>query len=1074
MKNLNNSIQQFSRQTLVAIVLFLGFSQVLMALPISREAARTVAARFMDQRGMRISSRGPMKAPRQGGQAGAAYYVFNAEDNGGFVIVSGDDRTLPVLGYCDSGTFDEDHIADGLRWLLQTYTEQMEQLDTIEALNASDVPNAPKAPPSAPEGATIVPSLYDKSIEAPSGAVGGALGALGASVASASSVRHNVAPLLTTNWNQGDPYNLLCPNYYKEDGTQGGHSATGCVATAMAQVVAYYRWPAQLKRSIPGYRQTYNTTQGEKAVTLNTVPIHSVIDWDNILDNYDGSATEAQRQAIAQLMLWVGMTCKMNYGEQSSSGYSEGIDGLVNYFDFDDGTHVAKRDLYTAKSWNELIYNEIASGHPVPYGGQNSGGGHAFVLDGYDLDGLFHVNWGWGGMNNGYFRIDILDPNDNSGIGASPTPGGYNMGQDCIIGMRRPDGQKADESDTPQSRYKLTVNDWEVRGTNRFFANYINWSGVAATWNMGIGYVNDEGKLTPVGSYFTQQLNQGYYMGYEFVVRGLPQGTYHLVPISKRSTDREWRTHVSPDLHFVLVEVDASGEVVNMEIRPLASTLAMTALTFPGNHKRGDNQTVSAVFRNDGDDELFLEIHLLASRTQEKGADRCRTAIAVAPGQEADIALNFTPDATGTWNIWLATDGQGQNIVGQGTIEITEEGLTQNRNLRYASHTVTNRSNGVIYGNRMQGKVTILNQGDEPFDGRVRLWLFKLADNGYFYGAASVYQQLHIDPKRTAQAEYAFSNLDLDATYNMSILYAEGGDIQDGGLKQMGTTRPGIVYWQQNKTLAGMAPATQVNTPSGAVAIDLSSMGNTLGTVKPNNNPNTLYILADGADIPAGLEDRNVVVGRQAAHLSLTDGYSFISPITFQAAEASYSRTPQPGRPETIVLPFAVDNLPAAPQVLAFTQVTEQGEALFTPTLSMDYATPYLLLSDDDTPLTLTATDVTVTSTLDMPMAIGTDSHRFVGTTVTERVGQACHLADDGKSFVYAQAQTSVAPFRAYFTAPEGITTVPVVKLESTGISQPLDSPSTTACYDLQGRRVTTEPVRPGVYIKNHRVVIVK
>jgi len=1066
MEKLNNCVPLRSRQALVAIVLFLCFTQGLLALPVSRETARSVAARFMGQRGMRLASHAPMKAPRQGGQADAAYYVFNAEENGGFVIVSGDDRTAPVLGYCDSGTFDEDHIADGLRWLLQTYTDQMELLKATTAL------------PSGRANSPLV-ALPSGSADAPLATPGSVCGDVIAAPRPVASVRHNVAPLLTTTWNQGDPYNLLCPNFYREDGTQGGHSATGCVATAMAQVVAYYRWPAELKRSIPGYRQTYNTAQGEKTVTLSTVPIHSAIDWDNILDSYDGTANEAQRQAIAQLMLWVGMTCKMNYGESSSSGYSEGIDGLVNYFDFDDGTHVAKRDQYSAKSWNDLIYNEIASGHPVPYGGQNSGGGHAFVLDGYDLDGLFHVNWGWGGMNNGYFRIDILDPDDDSGIGASPTPGGYNMGQDAIIGMRRPDGQKADESDTPQSRYKLTVNDWEVRGNNRFFANYINWSGVSATWNMGIGYVGDDGKLKPVGSYFTQQLGQGFYVGYEFVVRGLPQGTYHLVPISKRSTDREWRTHVSPDLHFVLVDVDADGNVVRMEIRPLAGTLAMTALTFPGNHKRGDSQTVSAVFRNEGDDELFQEIHLLASRTQQKGDDRGRTAIAVEPGGEADIALNFTPDAAGTWNVWLATDGQGQHIVGQGTIEITEEGLTPNHHLRYVSHTVTNRSNGAIYGNRMQGKVTIMNQGDEPFDGRVRLWLFKLADNGYFYGAASMYQQMHIDPKKTAQADYAFSNLDLDATYNMSILYAEGGDIQDGGLKQMGTTRPGIVYWQQNKSIAGLAPATTVNTPTTAVAVDMSGMGSNVTAVRPNGNPNTLYILADGADIPDGLENRNVVVGQKAAELNLTDGYSFIAPYTFQAERATYTRTQTAGITETMVLPFAVSDIPDGAEALAFTQLTAADEALFAPTQHMEGGQPYLLAASSDEPLTFTATDVTVGTTLGASMAVGTATHRFVGTTVSDHPAAACHLNDGADSFVYARAQTVVKPFRAYFTAPDGVSSVAIALLEDTAVGAPTtDTPAAgtpgDALYDLQGRRVQGCTPRPGLYISGGRVVIVR
>ena len=114
-------------------------------------------------------------------------------------------------------------------------------------------------------------------------------------------------------------------------------------------------------------------------------------------------------------------------------------------------------------------------------------------LDGYDIEGLFHINWGWGGLDNGYFRIDVMAPDDNSGIGASSTPDGYNMGQDAIIGLRLPDDVQAE---TQQPR--LTVNDWEIRRGNTFFANYVNWAGFTATWDMGIGYVDETGTLVPV------------------------------------------------------------------------------------------------------------------------------------------------------------------------------------------------------------------------------------------------------------------------------------------------------------------------------------------------------------------------------------------------------------------------------------------------------------------------------------------------------------------------------------------------------------------------------------------------
>ena len=1014
---------------------------------VTRQQAQAEAQRFLAAKGRILASTAPFKAPASSHSSSLTsnpYYVFNAADSQGFVVVSGDERTVPVLGYTDNGSFDEDNMPDGLRWLLQCYAEQMAQLDSLFALHDANKLETPMGNVG----------LYNKM------------------------PRHTVAPLLPMTWNQGDPYNQLCPVYYNEDGTQGGRSATGCVATAMAQVIGYYRWPVALKRSIPGYIQKYNTSQGEKSVRLNTIPTGSVIDWDNILNNYNGSETEEQKKAIAELMLWVGMDCKMNYGAASSSGFSEGIDGLVNYFDYDDGTHVAKRDMYTLQQWNDLIYSEIATGHPVPFGGQNSGGGHAFVLDGYDANGLFHVNWGWGGMSNNYYRIDILDPGNNSGIGASLTPGGYNMGQDAIIGMRLPDDVKADEEDTPQYRYKLSANDWELRGTNRFFANYVNWSGVSATWNMGIGYVNEEGKLTPIGSYATAQISQNLFSSQEFTVRGLAEGVYHIVPISKRSTDTAWRTNMSPELRYVYTEVDASGNVVKMEIRPIVN-LAMTNLDFPGNHKRGDDQTVRATFRNDGEDELFTEIHLLASLTEEKGEAICRTAIDVEPGAETTISLNFKPEQNGTWNVWLATDHEGRNIVGESSVEISDEGAATIHQLKYMSHTISNRSNGNVYGNCFQGRVVIQNiNTTEPFDGTVRLWLFKQADNGYFYDAGSIYVPLQIEPRRTSQAAYYFDNLELGANYAMSILYGEGGDIQDGGLRAMGRPQAGIVYWQQNQSLAGMPPQTTVNTPSGAVAINMTGLAKTITSVKPNANPNTLYIFGENENVPDGLEGCNVVKGNRSESIVLTDSMNFFAPSAFVAQQVSYTRLFQGNRWETLALPFtpSVPSLKVdyqSPAILTFSGESPDGEALFDDAERIEGGLPCLVSFPDTGIQTFSATDATIQSSL-TPMALSTDHFRMIGSTLFAAIPNSYVLNDEGTAFVPSRSSTRIAPFRAYFTSTTSVDQI-IVEGNVTSITftnSPNDQ-TTNSLYDLQGRKLSNRQMAKGLYIKNGRKIVI-
>jgi hypothetical protein len=237
-------------------------SVVATATPISQQQARQRAAAFMAAKGISIEESALVKAPRkiQGSQtADASYYVFNATLGQGYVIVSGDNCTESILGYSDKGTFDVNNVPEGLQWLLNMYDEQIRRLNDLGITT-----NHAKA--------------------------------------KAQQVHRPIAPLLKTLWNQGDPYNLLCPRYYREDGSQGDLSATGCVATAIAQVMSFYRYPAETKRMIPGYSQVYSTVDGDKRVQLRNIPAGSVIDWDNILNEYHGGETDEQKQAIAQLM----------------------------------------------------------------------------------------------------------------------------------------------------------------------------------------------------------------------------------------------------------------------------------------------------------------------------------------------------------------------------------------------------------------------------------------------------------------------------------------------------------------------------------------------------------------------------------------------------------------------------------------------------------------------------------------------------------------------------------------------------------------------------------------------------
>ena len=207
--------------------------------------------------------------------------------------------------------------------------------------------------------------------------------------------------MVTTLWGQQSPYNKLLPN------TKKGHIITGCVATATAQVLNYFKYPL---RGV-GSRTLYypaNDTSGDAIVADFG---NTTYDWANMKDDYSGTYTEAEANAVATLMLHCGVASNMEYGTAnvgSSAFMTDCAEGLRNYFGFAEAEHVSRAD-YTTAQWMDIVFTELSNGHPLIYGGVSPGSmgvdaGHAFVIDGYNKDGLVSVNWGWNGDVNGILQ----------------------------------------------------------------------------------------------------------------------------------------------------------------------------------------------------------------------------------------------------------------------------------------------------------------------------------------------------------------------------------------------------------------------------------------------------------------------------------------------------------------------------------------------------------------------------------------------------------------------------------------------------------------------------------------------
>lgn len=212
-----------------------------------------------------------------------------------------------------------------------------------------------------------------------------------------------VGPLLTTRWSQDAPYNNYCPSLSNDT-----HAVTGCVATATAQVMNYHKWPP-VGNGSHSYICYLNYNYANP-VELNADFSQSVYRWDLMLDDYDENSSAESCDAVARLMSDVGISMEMQYGSSSAASVYYASSALKRYFGYSSKCYWLQRENYNAAQWDQLLVDEIGAGRPVMYSGNEVNAGHAFVIDGFDTEGYFHVNWGWGGYYDGFFLVSVLAP----------------------------------------------------------------------------------------------------------------------------------------------------------------------------------------------------------------------------------------------------------------------------------------------------------------------------------------------------------------------------------------------------------------------------------------------------------------------------------------------------------------------------------------------------------------------------------------------------------------------------------------------------------------------------------------
>ena len=469
--NFYTTMLKIKRTALLAVGLTL-FQVLAWAGPRSFQQAQAIAERQAALQGIIMDQQQVSKARKQyllngssSSETATSYYVFDNGADKGFTIVSGDDELPEIVGYSAHGNSENLMKTEGCAAFLKAYQK------FVAAFTQGDA-KARKI--LAEQRALKADGRYQQP---------------------------KIDPLLgDIAWNQETPYNKMCPKY---EGSE--LSVTGCVATAMAQVMMYYKYPNELQATIPAY------TTATNKLKVNAISKGEEYDWGNMLPTYtEEEYNTTQANAVAKLMFHCGAAVQMDYGD--SSGALLRPEDMSTYFGYDaDLLQEVYRSVYTLAEWKKILDRELEAKRPIIYGGVASHeNGHQFVCDGSDGEGLYHINWGWSGDSDGYFDITLLDP-DVRGTGAGTSADGYNRDCSVIIGIAPDNGIKDEPlvkehslyADAYEDHRKCTITNGERKNASEQFSLTVTPVFSNPTHNkfeglVALGIRNEDGSYTPI------------------------------------------------------------------------------------------------------------------------------------------------------------------------------------------------------------------------------------------------------------------------------------------------------------------------------------------------------------------------------------------------------------------------------------------------------------------------------------------------------------------------------------------------------------------------------------------------
>ena len=693
------------------------------ASPINENQARSIAADFMSRHAMtstnlKMAHKAPLKSAV--GSDNAAYYVFNGS-NGGFVIVSGDDSAPAVLGYSDKGTFDANNQPEAMQHLLEGYAAQ------IQALT------------------------------------------MGAKPALRQSLGAAIRPLVTAHWAQTAPFNTMLPTL-----SNGNQAVSGCVATAMAQVLYYWKHPT-VSTAIPEYTSQY--------LGINMPALEPAqFNWNAMQDIYLSNDTQSEGAlAAAQLTLYCAQSVQMNFMYGVSSANTALIPSAIStYFGYKASAHCEYRENFTTQGWTNLIYNELSNGRPVIYSGSKASGGHAFICDGYDGEGMFHMNWGWGGMSDGYYLINVLNP-DAQGTGSASDAYGYILSQFIIVGIE-PGEAETEFAVTANQIALVEATTARESSSENFMArvncNFCNYTLQTIDMSFGWGLYQGEELISVIFNSSISQLQPSYYVPDKNrklnFGSGLTSGTYRIVPIYSEYRQGNWRPCKGADVNYIEVTIDGNECTIIGHGTAGAHNYTYNSITYEGalHSNRPVNLTMNLT--NNGysqNDLLYMFVN---------GSNYCTAYLGLEHGETGDIPFQFLPTAPGSYTCIFSFNEDGSAPLCQTTLNITEMPAA-NLSITPEVLNVTDPANNIITSDRFSLKLTITNNGQEAYTDDVTIKLYRRTTGNSGSTVQELNKYVGLSTNTTIDVQFDLDNvIDGQDYFAIIFYYSAGRQIRSG------------------------------------------------------------------------------------------------------------------------------------------------------------------------------------------------------------------------------------------------------------------------------------------------------